>query len=225
MLPLPQGCSPERKDIHLPLLGALSRLHLGPDSLQGEDLVGWNWVFSGFPGGISGKETNAGDARDNRFDLWVGKIPLEEGMAIHSSILAWRILWQRILASCSPWHSKESETAEETLRAHTSLLVTELKGWAGLASPSVTLGLAPVQAAADSEPHQSWLVRKAGSSVAYSVSQVTHTQKEPSLRLLSSERGRGVAASRTFMGFLVHWVINSSINFEKWQQNSKDCNE
>ena len=24
---------------------------------------------------------------------WVGKIPLEEGMATHSSILAWRIPW------------------------------------------------------------------------------------------------------------------------------------
>ena len=27
------------------------------------------------------------------FDPWVGKIPLEEGMAAHSSILAWRISW------------------------------------------------------------------------------------------------------------------------------------
>ena len=27
------------------------------------------------------------------FDPWVGKIPLEEGKAIHSSILAWRIPW------------------------------------------------------------------------------------------------------------------------------------
>ena len=27
------------------------------------------------------------------FDSWVGKIPLEEGMASHSSILAWRIPW------------------------------------------------------------------------------------------------------------------------------------
>ena len=27
------------------------------------------------------------------FDPWVGKIPLEEGMTTHSSILAWRILW------------------------------------------------------------------------------------------------------------------------------------
>ena len=27
------------------------------------------------------------------FDPWVGKLPLEEGMATHSSILAWRIPW------------------------------------------------------------------------------------------------------------------------------------
>ena len=27
------------------------------------------------------------------FDHWVGKIPLEEEMATHSNILAWRILW------------------------------------------------------------------------------------------------------------------------------------
>jgi len=48
----------------------------------------------GFPRGASGKEPacNAGDIRD------VGSIPgsersLEKGMAIHSSILAWRIPW------------------------------------------------------------------------------------------------------------------------------------
>ena len=29
------------------------------------------------------------------FDPWVGKIPLEEGMATHSSILAWRIPMER----------------------------------------------------------------------------------------------------------------------------------
>ena len=34
---------------------------------------------------------NAGDVRDMRFNAWVGKIPLEEGMATHSSILVWRI--------------------------------------------------------------------------------------------------------------------------------------
>ena len=27
------------------------------------------------------------------FDLWVGKIPQEKGIATHSSILAWRIPW------------------------------------------------------------------------------------------------------------------------------------
>ena len=43
--------------------------------------------MQGFPGGSHGKEytCNAGD---------LGKEdPLEEGMATHSSILAWRILW------------------------------------------------------------------------------------------------------------------------------------
>jgi len=28
-----------------------------------------------------------------RFDPWVGKIPLEKGMATYSSILAWKIPW------------------------------------------------------------------------------------------------------------------------------------
>ena len=45
----------------------------------------------GFPGGSDGKESGC-NARD------LGSIPrsgdpLEEGMATHSSILAWRILW------------------------------------------------------------------------------------------------------------------------------------
>ena len=36
------------------------------------------------------------------FDPWAGKIPLEEGMATHSSILAWRIpmdrgAWQAVV--------------------------------------------------------------------------------------------------------------------------------
>ena len=37
---------------------------------------------------------NAGDIR-HKFDPWIGKIPLEEGMATHSSILAWRIRMDR----------------------------------------------------------------------------------------------------------------------------------
>ena len=46
----------------------------------------------------------------------VGSIPglggsLEEGMATHSVILAWRIPW---LAGYSPWGCKESDTIEVT---------------------------------------------------------------------------------------------------------------
>ena len=47
-----------------------------------------------FSGGTSGKEftCNAGDVRDTgRFLGW--EDPLEEGMATHSNILAWRIPW------------------------------------------------------------------------------------------------------------------------------------
>ena len=38
--------------------------------------------------------------------------PLEEEMATHSNILAWRIPWQRSLVGYSPWGCKESDTAE-----------------------------------------------------------------------------------------------------------------
>ena len=33
------------------------------------------------------------DIRRDRFDPWVGEVPLEEGMATHPSILPWRIPW------------------------------------------------------------------------------------------------------------------------------------
>ena len=36
---------------------------------------------------------NAGRCKRHRFNPWVGKIPLEECMATHSNILAWRIPW------------------------------------------------------------------------------------------------------------------------------------
>ena len=35
---------------------------------------------------------DVGDVRF-RFNTWIGKILLEEGMATHSSVLAWRIPW------------------------------------------------------------------------------------------------------------------------------------
>ena len=40
--------------------------------------------------------------------------PLEEGMATHSNILAWRIHGQWSLAGYSPWGHKESDTTEAT---------------------------------------------------------------------------------------------------------------
>ena len=38
--------------------------------------------------------------------------PLEEGMATHSSILAWRIPWTEKPGSYSPWGRKELDTTE-----------------------------------------------------------------------------------------------------------------
>ena len=37
---------------------------------------------------------------------------LEKGMATHSSILSWRILWIEELMGYSPWGCKESDTTE-----------------------------------------------------------------------------------------------------------------
>ena len=47
----------------------------------------------GFPGGSLGTESacNAGDTGRGEFTHQVRKIPLKEGMATHSSILAWKI--------------------------------------------------------------------------------------------------------------------------------------
>ena len=51
-------------------------------------------------------------------ETWVQSLgwedPLEEGMATHSSILAWRILMDRGAwwAACSPWGHKELNTTE-----------------------------------------------------------------------------------------------------------------
>ena len=45
-------------------------------------------------------------------ETWVQSLdredPLEEGMEIHSNILAWRIPWDEQTAGYSPWGHKES---------------------------------------------------------------------------------------------------------------------
>ena len=51
------------------------------------------WVW-GFPGGTGGQElpVNAGNLRDGGLIPRLGRSP-GEGLAVHSSILAWRIPW------------------------------------------------------------------------------------------------------------------------------------
>ena len=56
----------------------------------------WSWiVVMGFPGGPSGKEPTCQCRRykGHWLDPCVGEESLQEGMATHSSILAWRIPW------------------------------------------------------------------------------------------------------------------------------------
>ena len=66
----------------------------------------------------------AGDTRDT------GAIselegPWEEEMAIHSSILAWRIHGQRSLVGCSPGVSKELDMTEHLRTAHFSIWASQ----------------------------------------------------------------------------------------------------
>ena len=68
----------------------------------------------GFPGGAGRKEHSNQCRRLKRygFDPWMGKIPLEKGMATHSSMLAWKIPWteepdglQRVVHNWATEHS------------------------------------------------------------------------------------------------------------------------
>ena len=49
-------------------------------------------------------------------ETWVRSLgqedSLEDGMATHSSILAWRILWREEPGGHGPWGRKESDTTE-----------------------------------------------------------------------------------------------------------------
>ena len=52
-------------------------------------------MIKGFPVGtvVKNPPANTRDARDSVSVSWVRKISLEEGIATHCSILAWRIPW------------------------------------------------------------------------------------------------------------------------------------
>ena len=51
-------------------------------------------------------------------EMWVRSLgqedPLEEGMAIHSSILVWKIHGQRSMVGYGPWRRKELDATEVT---------------------------------------------------------------------------------------------------------------
>ena len=64
----------------------------------------------GFPGGSDGKESTA------MRGTWVWPLgredPLEKGMAVHSSIHAWRIPWTEEPGGLRSMGHKESDTTE-----------------------------------------------------------------------------------------------------------------
>ena len=76
----------------------------------------------GFPGGSVGKasDCNAGDlGLIPGSDPWVRKIPLEKGMATHSSILTWRIPMDRGDWQAAVHGITESDMTEQlTLSLH-----------------------------------------------------------------------------------------------------------
>ena len=51
---------------------------------------------------VKNSPANAGDVKRHGFNPWVGKIPLEEDMATHSSVLAWRIPWKEESGGLGP---------------------------------------------------------------------------------------------------------------------------
>ena len=70
----------------------------------------------GTPSGACGKEPacqQAGDKRDAGSILG-GEDPLEEEVATHSSLLAWRIPRTEEPGRCGPWGIKESDMTEAT---------------------------------------------------------------------------------------------------------------
>ena len=77
----------------------------------------------GFLGGTCGKEPTSQCRRYKRlgFNTWVGKIPLEKGIATHSSILAWRISMDRGAWQATVHGVTKSRTRLSDL-AHTHVL-------------------------------------------------------------------------------------------------------
>ena len=67
--------------------------------------------YTDFLGGVSGKDSSC---QYRRHETWVRSLsqkdPLEEGMAAHSSVLAWKILWTEKPGRLHSVGSKECQT-------------------------------------------------------------------------------------------------------------------
>ena len=73
----------------------------------------------GLPGGASGKEPAGQGWRQELQARSLGREdPLEEGMAAHSSLLAWRIPWTEEPGGLQTWGHEESDTTEATSHTH-----------------------------------------------------------------------------------------------------------
>ena len=69
----------------------------------------------GFLGGSAVKNLPAmQELQETRVRSLGGADPLEEGMATHSSILAWSMPWIEEPGGLSPWGRKELDTTEVT---------------------------------------------------------------------------------------------------------------
>ena len=78
------------------------------------------YIYPGFPGGSVGKNPLAmQELQETQVRSLSREDPLEDGLATHSSVLAWRIPWTEELVCCSPSGCKESDMAEVTQHAHT----------------------------------------------------------------------------------------------------------
>ena len=71
---------------------------------------------------VKNMPANAGDPRDAGLIPGLGRC-LRKEMATHSSILAWKIPWQRSLLGYSPWGCRVGHDWEQTdTHAHSSLV-------------------------------------------------------------------------------------------------------
>ena len=95
-----------------------------------------------FLGDSAGKESAC---KETQVQSLGQKIPLEKGMATHSSILAWRIPWTEEPGGYSPWGRKELDMTEQlTLSLFKVRVITEFSAtfsWNVLIIPITTITL------------------------------------------------------------------------------------